>query len=345
MSKKILIIEDNIDIRESVIEILELSGFIAYGADSGKAGIELAVKHLPDVILCDITMPQMDGYAVLHILKKTPATAGITFIFLTAKAERLEVRKGMEMGADDYLVKPFTDVDMLKAIDARISRKDFAKNAEHLENILTKHSGLSELNKMTSACRARGLKKSNILYYEGDSPSGIFLVISGRVKTIKLAGDGRELMTGIYSAGQYLAINVILSDNPYRDTATAMEDSVICIIPKKQLDTLLLLHPDVCAEFIKLLANDIREKEEQLMQLAYFSVRKKMAEAILRINLHKSVEVDFFKISREDLAAMAGMAIETVSRTLTEFKSEGLIERNGSSITVLDFAELSRMKN
>ncbi|WP_158799052.1 response regulator [Pedobacter sp. L105] len=345
MSKKILIIEDNNDIRESVIEILELSGYTAFGADQGKTGVALALKHLPDVILCDIAMPEIDGYGVLYLLKKNPATVGITFIFLTAKAERLELRKGMEMGADDYLTKPFSDIDLLKAIEGRLNKKELVRNSEQLSNLLTKHNGLLELEKITQACKARRLKKSHILYFEGDSASGIYLVISGRVKTIKLAKDGREFMTGIYSAGQYLAINVILSNEPYTDTATAMEDCVVCVIPKIQLDGLLLLHPDVSGEFIKLLSNDIREKEEQLMQLAYFSVRKKMAEAILRVNKHKPAEHDYFKISREDLAAMACMATETVSRTLSDFKTEGLIERNGSTITILNLAGLTKMKN
>jgi CRP-like cAMP-binding protein len=345
MSKKILIIEDNTDIRENVIEILELSGYTAWGADNGKTGIDLAIQHLPDVILCDIAMPEMDGYTVLYLLRKNPATIGITFIFLTAKAERSELRKGMDMGADDYLTKPFSDIDLLKAIEGRLHKKELVRNAEQLSKLLNKHNGLQELQKITQACKARRLKKNHILYGEGDSGNGVYLVISGRIKTIKMVSDGRELMTGIYSAGQYLGINVILSAEPYTDTATAIEDSVICVIPKKELDDLLLLHPDVSGEFIKLLSNDIREKEEQLMQLAYFSVRKKMAEAILRLNKHKPDDDSSFKISREDLAAMSCMAIETVSRTLSDFKLEGLIGKVGSTITVLNFAGLSEMKN
>jgi len=345
MSKKILIIEDNTDIRENVIEILELSGYAALGADNGKTGIDLAITHLPDVILCDIAMPEMDGYAVLYLLKKNPATLGITFIFLTAKSERIELRKGMDMGADDYLTKPFSDIDLLKAIEGRLHNKELVRNAEQLSKLLNKHNGLQELERITQACKARRIKKNHILYGEGDFGSGVYLIISGRVKTIKMLTDGREFMTGIYSAGQYLGINVILSADPYTDTATAMEDCVICVIPKPELDDLLLLHPDVSGEFIRLLSNDIREKEEQLMQLAYFSVRKKMAEAILRLNKHKPTDDDSFKISREDLAAMSCMATETVSRTLSDFKTEGLIQRIGSSITILNLAGLSKMKN
>jgi CRP-like cAMP-binding protein len=157
-----------------------------------------------------------------------------------------------------------------------------------------------------------------------------------------MAEDGRELMTGMYSADDYLGINAMLSNEEYADTATALEDSQLCLIPKEQLEHLLNLYPEVAREFIKLLANDVREKEDQLLQMAYHSVRKKMAEALLR--LHKSDGKEF-KISREDLAALAGMATETVSRTLSDFKDEGLIDKKGSTITILDLGKLTKMKN
>ena len=103
-----------------------------------------------------------------------------------------------------------------------------------------------------------------------------------------------------------------------------LKTAQLCLIPKEQLEQLLNLYPEVAREFIKLLANDIREKEDQLLQLAYHSVRKRMAEAMLRLPNSRLKEVKSFKITREDLAAMAGMATETVSRTLSDFKDEGL---------------------
>jgi CRP-like cAMP-binding protein len=134
----------------------------------------------------------------------------------------------------------------------------------------------------------------------------------------------------------------MLSNEEYADTATALEDSLLCLIPKEQLEQLLNLYPEIAREFIKLLANDIREKEEQLLQMAYHSVRKKMAEALLRLQRQDGPE---FKIAREDLAAMAAMATETVSRTLSDFKEEGLIDKKGSTITILDLTKLTKMKN
>ncbi len=350
MKKKVLIIEDNIDIRENVVEILELAGYEARGAKNGKAGVELALNYLPDIILCDIMMPELDGYGVLYMLNKNPDTAAIPFIFLTAKAERVDLRKGMEMGADDYLTKPFDDMDLLNAIETRLKKKEFQKNfysksLDRLNTLIVKNQGLNELKKIIQERKSRQFKKNQVIYYDGDRGTGLYLVISGKIKTIRLAEDGRELMTGIVGSDEYLGVNALLSGEPYTDTATALEDSVVCLIPKDQLEQLLNLYPEVAREFIKLLANNIREKEDQLMQLAYHSVRKRMAEAMIRLFRQQPDATEGFKITREDLAAMAGMATETVSRTLSDFKEEGLIEKKGSLITLLEPEKLEKLKN
>ncbi|WP_114940698.1 response regulator [Mucilaginibacter endophyticus] len=350
MSKKILIIEDNNDIRENVVEILELAGYSVFEASNGRTGVDLALKNIPDVILCDIMMPELDGYGVLYMLNKNPVTAAIPFIFLTAKAERVDLRKGMEMGADDYLTKPFDDMELLSAVESRLKKKEaqqifYSRSLDNLNQLLSKNKGLAELKRIIEERRARQFKKNQVIYYEGDKGNGLYLVIKGRIKTVKMAEDGRELMTGIYTADEYLGIHSLLSNETYSETATALEDSLLCLIPKDQLDELLNLYPEVGREFIRLLANNIRDKEEQLLQLAYHSVRKRMAEAMLRLHKQYTSAIDSFKISREDLAAMAGMATETVSRTLSDFKDEGLIDKKGSVITILDIDKLSKMRN
>jgi CRP-like cAMP-binding protein len=349
MSKQVLIIEDNTDIRENIVEILELADFTVHQANNGKTGVDLAIKNKPDIILCDIMMPDLDGYGVLYMLHKNPETATIPFIFLTAKAERVDLRKGMEMGADDYLTKPFDDIELLNAIETRLKKKElqesfYSNPLERLNNLLSKNNGLAELKRIVAERKSRLFKKNQVVYYDGDKGNGLYIILSGKVKTMKLAEDGRELMTGIYTTDDYLGVNAMLANEPYADTATALEDSQLCLIPKEQLDELINQYPEVAREFISLLANDIRDKEEQLLHLAYNSVRKRMAESLLRLN-KQSVAPGGFKISREDLAAMTGMATETVSRTLTDFKDEGLIEKKGSLITLIDEKRISRMKN
>lgn len=120
---KIVLIEDNADVRETTADILELANYEVITAESGKLGIEKATEHQPDLIICDIMMPGLDGYGVLHILSKKPETASIPFIFLTAKAEKDDVRKGMNLGADDYLTKPFEEMELLNAVESRLRKK------------------------------------------------------------------------------------------------------------------------------------------------------------------------------------------------------------------------------
>src|SRR5215468_6185830 len=120
--RTILIIDDHDDIRENIAEILSLGGYKTFTAENGKRGVEEAIKNKPDLIVCDIMMPELDGYGVLHLLRKNPETQFIPFIFLTAKTERSDLRKGMEMGADDYITKQFDDIELLNAIETRLKK-------------------------------------------------------------------------------------------------------------------------------------------------------------------------------------------------------------------------------
>lgn len=224
---KILVIEDNNEIRENIVEILELADYEVIIAKNGKQGVEIATIELPDIILCDIMMPELDGYGVLYLLNKNPETTNIPFVFITSKSERLDLRKGMEMGADDYLTKPFGRLELLNAIEIRLKKKecqhDFHnKSSDQLENHLPTNKGLTEFKKIISERKSRLFKKNQVVHYEGDGATGIYLVLSGKIKTIKMAEDGRELMTGIYQAEDFLGTSVILSNKPYNDTATAL---------------------------------------------------------------------------------------------------------------------------
>jgi CRP-like cAMP-binding protein/CheY-like chemotaxis protein len=352
MSKiRILIIEDNNDIRESTAEILMLADYEVLEAKNGKIGVELATTHLPDLILCDIMMPELDGYGVLYLLNKNPQTSSTPFIFLTAKAERLDMRKGMEMGADDYLTKPFDDVELLNAIESRLNKKNkqkafYSKSLEQLSGLIGNTTGLHALHKLVADRKVRQIKKKQVIYYEGDNVTGIFLVIQGKVKTVKLNEDGRQLMTGIYGTEEYFGITSLLLQEPYAETAEAMEDTTICLLPKEMMEELLNQYPDLGRKFIKILSNHLLDKEEQLMQLAYHSVRKRLSEVLIRLAKQEKDDAPVvLKISRDNLAALAGMATETVSRILSDFKEENIIERKGSQIQIMDFQRLLHMKN
>lgn len=139
---KILVIEDEQLVRENILDLLEAEGFEGIGAENGHVGVTWAWDHKPDLIICDVMMPELDGYEVLKLLRKEPVTATIPFIFLTAKADKSDFRQGMQLGADDYLTKPFTSADLLGAISVRLERKaattrQSEKKLEELRKSLT----------------------------------------------------------------------------------------------------------------------------------------------------------------------------------------------------------------
>lgn len=132
--RKILVVEDEQSLRKDIIEMLTYEGFEVISAENGRVGIEQAREHLPDLIICDIMMPEVDGYAVLDELRKETRTAAIPFIFLTARTDKMDRRHGMEQGADDYLTKPFAVNELLKAIETRISKAEIVKKEAERRN-------------------------------------------------------------------------------------------------------------------------------------------------------------------------------------------------------------------
>ena len=121
--KTVLVIEDELTVRESLVDLLEIEGFRAIAADNGKTGLTIAITEHPDLVLCDISMPGLDGFGVLQKLRENPDTGTIPFVFLTARTTKVEFRRGMELGADDYLFKPFTMDELLSAIAARLTKQ------------------------------------------------------------------------------------------------------------------------------------------------------------------------------------------------------------------------------
>jgi DNA-binding NarL/FixJ family response regulator len=123
-SKKILVIEDEPEMRRNLVTILKLEHYLPLAAENGMIGLELARREKPDLILCDIMMPELDGHAVVQALRNEPALASIPFIFLTAKGEKSDQRSGMNLGADDYLTKPVSKTDLLNAMESRLRRAE-----------------------------------------------------------------------------------------------------------------------------------------------------------------------------------------------------------------------------
>jgi CRP-like cAMP-binding protein/CheY-like chemotaxis protein len=348
--KKILVIDDNADIRENTAEILMLAGYNSITAENGKKGVELALGERPDLIVCDIMMPELDGYGVLHLLRKNPETEKIPFVFLTAKAERGDFRKGMEMGADDYITKPFDDLELLKAIEIRLRKvalleENYAKGEQGVNEFMRdlKTSGLLDLN--PDNYDSENHPKKHVIYAEGKRPKYLFYVKSGKIKTFKVHEDGKEYITNLYSAGDYFGYTALLENGLYDDTAEVLEEAEVIMIPKDDFLQAVFKDLTIAGKFIRLITRDVKEKEERLLHLAYDSLRKRVAKALVDIHekFNKENGQRQIDISREDIAQYVGTATESLIRTLSDFKSEQLLEIKEGKIRILQADKLKNL--
>jgi CRP-like cAMP-binding protein/CheY-like chemotaxis protein len=345
--KTILLIEDNAPIRENTAEILTLAGYAVHTAENGKLGVEQALAARPDLVICDIMMPVLDGYGVLHIFNQNPQLAGIPFIFLTAKTERTDQRRGMELGADDYLTKPFDEAELLSAITGRLNRfrrlqPDYDLRGEGgLHEFLDDARAVGDLQRLSVDRKPHAVRKKQDIYREGDEPARVYFVQNGRVKTVKTTGGGKELITGLYGPGEFFGYLAVLQRTPYDDSAVAVDDTDLVYIPKSDFLQLVMHNTEVGQQFIRLLAGRVREREQQLLDMAYNSIRRRVADTLLHMHEQAGRPPEAaIQLSRDDLAAIVGTAPESLIRTLSEFRQGGLIELTPKSIRVLQPVKL-----
>ncbi len=338
--KKILLIEDDVTVRENTAELLELSEYEVITANDGRQGSIKAQKELPDIIICDIMMPEMDGYGVIQELSKNNQTANIPFIFLSAKTEHKDIRRGMDLGADDYLTKPFEEVDLLSAIESRLAKvailNSIQKDVDPVEDT-GRLKNLDELREQFESYQILNFKKGEYIYEEGKQSNFFYLVKRGVVKTHHNDDKGKELITYLYKTGDFFGN---ASEDPQASNseyATAMENTELYAISREDFYEILLQNPHISIKLVEILNNNLVGLKKQLMNMAYGSVRKKTANTILLFaEKIEKYPLQSIRISRSDLASVAGMAAESLIRTLSEFKKEGLIEIEGRNIKLLD---------
>ncbi len=350
MQKTILVIEDNAEILENTAEILELANYNVITAENGKEGVEKAFASHPDLIICDIMMPVLDGYGVIHLLNKNADVQNTPFIFLSAKSERSDMRKGMELGADDYITKPFTETELLSAIESRLRKSAIAKssntgNADNLNTLYSEASGNKSLQSLMDEATNQEFKKKANIYSEGKTPFYLYYVVKGKVKTYLTNDFGKELTVDMFGERDFFGYTALLEGGPYKESAAAMEESELLLIPKKDFDVLLNSNREIASTFIRMLAKNVVSKEQLLLGLAYNSLRRRVAEALLQYkkkfgNNNNSFTIN---ISRYELANIAGTATESLIRTLTDFKDEKIIDIVEGNIIILNEAKLIKL--
>lgn len=348
--KSILVIDDNADIRDNTAEILDLGGYKTFTAENGKKGVEVAMKEKPDVIICDIMMPELDGYGVLHLLRKNPDTQNIPFIFLTAKTERTDFRKGMEMGADDYITKPFEDIELLNAIEVRLKKAEildhaYASSRQGISQFIKDVKDTGLMKQLADQYDVETYNKKQTLYQEGKRPRFLYCLLKGKVKGFKTHEDGKEYITNLFSEGDFMGYPALIEDKNYEDNAVVLEDAEIMQIPKEDFVQMVYGDINIAAKFIRIITRNEKEKEERLLNLAYSSLRKRVAKALVDIHgkFNTTGGSNPIEISREDIAHYVGTATESLIRTLSDFKAEKLIEIKDGKIIISNVDKLTNL--
>lgn len=351
MKNSILVIEDNPEMLDNIVSILKLANYNVLTALNGKTGVGIACKACPDLIICDVMMPELDGFGVLHLLSRDKATAKIPFIFLTAKADKSDFRKGMNLGAADYITKPFDGLELLNVVEMRLKKNDlvntdFPSGIEGLNEFFRQAKSISEFSKLSGSRAPRKYKKREIIYLEGQRPSEMYIVHSGQIKTYKTNADGKELILGFHSPGEAIGYLALIEDVESGESAVAVEDSELYSIPKQDFLTMVYTNRDIARKFIKMLANNLQGAEKRLLELAYQSVRQKVAGALLKeYHRYDSIKLkgQIISLSRKDLSNLIGTATESLNRTLADFKEEGLIDVKEDGILILNRTAIEQL--
>jgi len=346
MKKSILLIEDDKIVRENTTEILELANFKVSTAENGKAGVSLAKKIIPDIIICDILMPKLDGFGVLQIVSKTPSLVHVPFIFLTAKTHHDDLRKGMELGADDYITKPFEESELLRAIDTRLKRVEAFENKQIKQSnkTISNHSS-NNLKEFLSTKTIYKYKKDENIYCKGNLSNHVFLIKKGEIKTYKINDHGKEFITGLFSSSDFFGYSSFIKQKPHFENSKAITNVQLYKINKNEIDQLTKLNPSLLFNIIDVLASDLINVKEKLLLIAYGSVRYKTAATLL--NLSKKLPLKMngeIKITRSNLANTIGIAKETLIRTLHDFKIEKVISESKNGIKIIDKNKLMKVQ-
>lgn len=343
--KKILIIEDNTDVRENLEEILQLSGYEVLAAKDGKEGVNSANSWKPDLILCDVMLPVLDGFGILQILSKNPELNSIPFIFLTAKTELTDMRKGMNLGADDYITKPFKKDELLSVIEMRLERAQQHGERPQTESKLKNvERSLGLLRNLFDDAEERSYPPGYNFFSENDRPRNAIFLQSGIVKEYNTSDYGRELIFRIHTENHYPGIWEAYRGDHYQTCCTSITDCSTLSLPLETFRESIQNEPYIVYGLQELLYRQKITAESKLLAAAFHSVRKKVAMMLEELHgLGFGNNENSIDINRADLSSMCGTAKETLTRTLSDFKDENLVDIQGGKIVIADLKGLQNM--
>ena len=336
--KCILVIEDNKDVRENIVELLDLTGYKVLSAENGRKGSDLAIKNTPDLIICDIMMPELDGYGVMKVLSGRPETSHIPLVFLTAKTDKSDYRKGMNLGASDYILKPYDDLELLQAIETRL------KLAESKILPLNHHSfadaqteAWKRINSLAQDSEVRSFKKKEMVFQEGSTIHHLCVLEKGMGKKFRLHQSGKELVLKFFNAPALINLSDFLGGQVHQSDFSALEPCEVRLIRAKDFSDMLSEEPLMLKYMTQLMVKENADYEARLQSLAYDSVRKRVADLLILLDNQNK---DSIELSRDDLAHYTGTSKESLIRMLSEFNKDEIIKIDGQGIKILDRSKL-----
>lgn len=350
MANNVLVIEDDRDTADNIVELLSLSGYSVSTAHDGIEGLTFARNNKIDLILCDILLPRLDGYGVLRAIRNIPQLSTTPFVFLTGKVDSQDFRMGMDLGADDYLVKPFHGNDLLRVIETRIKKNKSivgtaTQNGQKAVESTTTVENVS-VKILPEHYKIKKVKQKQFVFMEGDSINFLYYVIQGKVKTFRSNGVGKEFLTEIYNTGNFFGYVALLNGAEYKESALALEDSEIAMVTRDEFFHLLKEKGEISLKFIQMISANLVMAEEKMIKLAFDSARKRVADALLylygKYNTN-GTNNSTFPAYRENIAGISGLTPESVSRNLSYFKNEGAIVVETGHIRILNFKKLENI--
>ncbi len=334
-TQRLLLLEHNSAYQATISEVLIAAGYQVTVAHEGWAGLALARQQPPDLILCAASLSGLDGYALLHLCRQTPTLRAVPFIILGQEAAWPALRRAMERGADDYLPQSCEASSLLLSVAARLLRAGSEPN-DAAASTPPQETGFT-LAALAASYPPRLMARRQTVYAEGDKPRYLYYVHAGRVKTTKTTSFGKELITSIYYTQDFFGFKDLLEQGMHLEAALAIEDTVLHCIPAADFWQHLRC-PNISLEVMRQLAGRKRVREAMLLDMAYHSLRRRLANALLL--LHEQAEAHghvppYIQLTREDLAALVGITPESVSRTLSEFRHDHLLEVTPQGIRLL----------
>ncbi|MCF8716448.1 response regulator [Joostella atrarenae] len=333
---KILLIEDDKMLRENTVELLKLSKkYKVFSADNGLSGIEMAKEIQPDIILCDIMMNPIDGYKVYNELKSDLKTSQIPFVFISAKGEYKDIRFGMNLGADDYLTKPYTEEDLNEAIDQRLKKVKRIKKDLKRNQFLRKNIDTIDLFKKNAHLKV--FKKDSVVYDDLTNTNNLYLIKSGLIKSYQLDTTGKILGLYLFKSNDYIG-NFSMNNKTKSiggNKSVCIQDTVVYCLSTQKLSELIDSSPSIGKAIIDFLTRYIYNIQNQFLPIIYGNSRSKTLTTLHRLKKILTDEnTKFIDLPRHDIANFAGMSTETLIRTLKILEKERVITLDKKKIYI-----------